>query len=355
MDIEQLLPAIKLNCNISDANFWGYHSICGLLMRMRELYLCEHSLMPWDTFPAEEMSAWITARENLWRELEDKEMQGLPLDGKTFDPFDVSGINMALKGSGLIYGSGYGVFHKPTFFLARLEANRELYDYEVHYAGREICRDLAAYPAMLQGRCIYIRLDIVRALIWDKFQTISARKDGGLMEDMFLQFGIRRAEPVSAGLFSRIEELCREAAEIFVMHETGEAFEADPSGEWLDILGAAPDKQCELYVRAAKDLLADTSEMGPLSSIIRDKNRPLLNVYMALLDGIRKEMFPEIRTAFLKFIGTGDWALMNGARISGYARARSLKDSVLSSWREHRDSPLVFSLIKGYFGGPAPG
>jgi len=35
MDIKKLIDQIKFNCNLSDARFWGYYSICGLLLRMR--------------------------------------------------------------------------------------------------------------------------------------------------------------------------------------------------------------------------------------------------------------------------------------------------------------------------------
>jgi hypothetical protein len=44
--MEQLLKTIKLNCHISDARYWGYFSICGLLMRMLDLYRSENGLKP---------------------------------------------------------------------------------------------------------------------------------------------------------------------------------------------------------------------------------------------------------------------------------------------------------------------
>ena len=34
----KLLDDIKYNCDVSDAQFWGYFSICGLLMRYRDLF-----------------------------------------------------------------------------------------------------------------------------------------------------------------------------------------------------------------------------------------------------------------------------------------------------------------------------
>ena len=35
-DIDTFIKQVKLNCNVSDAKFWGYYSICGVLMRYRE-------------------------------------------------------------------------------------------------------------------------------------------------------------------------------------------------------------------------------------------------------------------------------------------------------------------------------
>ena len=57
MDTEELIIQVKANCDIADAQSWGYYSICGLLMRLRELYRAEHCLMPWEEIPKEPMAA----------------------------------------------------------------------------------------------------------------------------------------------------------------------------------------------------------------------------------------------------------------------------------------------------------
>jgi hypothetical protein len=46
---ETLHKDIKFNCDVSDARFWGYFSICGLLMRYRDLYRSEQGLEPYRT------------------------------------------------------------------------------------------------------------------------------------------------------------------------------------------------------------------------------------------------------------------------------------------------------------------
>ena len=96
MDLERLIEQVKLNCNISDAKFWGYYSICGLLMRFRELYRHEESAAPWKGIPQELISEWIASREAQWKDLEDKELLPLEIDGKIYDPFEVDGVNRIL-------------------------------------------------------------------------------------------------------------------------------------------------------------------------------------------------------------------------------------------------------------------
>jgi len=46
-DIQSLACQIKHNCNISDARYWGMYSLCGLLLRLRELYKVEKGIRPW--------------------------------------------------------------------------------------------------------------------------------------------------------------------------------------------------------------------------------------------------------------------------------------------------------------------
>jgi hypothetical protein len=348
MELSEILLQVKHNCDISDAGSWGYYSICGLLMRLRELYFHEHGLVPWESVPMEEISSWIHERETLWQKLEDEELRAIVVQDASYDPFDVDGLNALLKGSGMIYGSGYGVLGKPTFFIAGLEGTKEILDYEVFFAGRELCRDLSAAPAMLQGRCIYIRYESIRSIIWDKFQTLRAGRYRGLIEEMFLHFGIRKSDDLTGAFPGKMEEMTRAVADIFVLHEVGEAFEDDYSDEWTEILNGGFDKQSELYIRAAKDILADTSDMGPLREIMDRRDEKLLKVYIAFLDGIRKELFPEIRNAFQQFVESRDWSLIVRARHSGYERARGLRDHVLALWREKGREAGVVGAVRKY-------
>ncbi|MCL5024379.1 MAG: hypothetical protein M1497_13635 [Nitrospirae bacterium] len=348
MDTNVLREQIKLNCTISDARFWGYYSICGLLMRLRELYRNEKSLMPWDGIRKEEMSEWIASRESQWKALENEDLRPLEIQGKVYDPFEVDGLNALLSSHGMVYGGGYGRFNKPTFFLARLEGKREYYDYLIHYTGREFSRDLSTSVAMLQGRCIFMRLEPLSALLWDKFQELRSRKFRGALGDAFSSRGIDGSLPPKE-VYGRIVALSRQVSELFVRHEIGEAFEDEEADAWLGILSQNADRATEFYLRGIKDVLADSSVMGPLRDIIERRERSEMSFYMVFLDGIRKSLFPEIMTAFQVFTEGGNWSVLEEARSRGYARTHALRKEVVGLWKEgkaEKIGPLIQERVK---------
>ena len=348
--IELFIRQVKFNCDISDAKFWGYYSICGLLMRYRDLYRSEHSLMPWDSIRHDEISNWIHGRESLWKELEFRELQRLIIEGHAFGPFDVNSINAALQESGLIYGAGYGIFHKPTFFVAELENVLELYDYRVYSAGRELCRDLAAAPAMLQGRCIYLRPDVISSFLWDRFEEMKSNRGGCFAEEVFSMYDIRRGDVHATELFGKIRHMTSDAVGIFLLHETGEAYEDIYSEDWHEILSCGCDKATELYLRGIKDIRADTSVMGPLKKIIETGDSRGLYLFLTFMDGIRRELFPEFRDAFQRFPASGTWSVLEEARKSGYARVDAFQSAIVSVWRREKGSAAVAGCVRELLG-----
>jgi hypothetical protein len=355
MDLKELIGQVKLNCTISDAKFWGYYSVCGLLMRMRELYLNEHSLMPWDNAPADEVSRWVSGREAQWGILEDERLREITVAGKLYDPFDAAALNLLLRDSRLVYGSGYAMFNKPTFFIADLIESRELLDYQVCFTGRELCRDLSAYAAMLQGRCIHVRYDVIKAIIFDRFQTMRSRRYGGVTEEMFRHYGIRKTDVLSRDLIGRFGDMTAAIGELFVRHEVGEAYEDERSEEWAGILLSCNDKYSELYLRGIKDLIADTSDMGPLRAIKAAGDEPLLYAYVGLLDGLRKELFPMIGNALQRFVETGEWVVIEEARERGYEKAKKWRESVLRLWNDGGMPAVKKYLVETFSRKPGTG
>ena len=120
IDIDSISSQVKHNCNISDAFHAGMFSICGLALRLRDLYKWEKGLPVWEESDSSEVLEWIEAKENRWEHYPENGFEELTINGRTFDSFDTVGINMILEPHHFFYGAGYARSLKPTFFLANI-------------------------------------------------------------------------------------------------------------------------------------------------------------------------------------------------------------------------------------------
>jgi hypothetical protein len=312
-----LIRDIKFNCDISDAQYWGYFSICGLLIRYRDLYRSEKGLGYSAEIGREDIGAWIQAKEAKWPELEEMPFRDLTLEGKRFDPFDPAGINHLLVPQGLVYGAGYGVYMKPTFFLARLVSIREVDGLTVYTADTELVRDLFTAAGMLQGTSILLRLEPLTMLLMSRFSSLNSRRSAAL-DDAFAQYAFPDRQIQDRTFEERLKGMALRYAEFILRHECAEAHEQVP--EWKNILGAAGDRKAELYVRAVKDLIADTSDHGPYRRMIETRDRGSLSLHLALAEGFPKVLFPEMKAAHARFLQDGDWEPIERARLAGRER-----------------------------------
>lgn len=328
---KNLREDIKFNCDVSDARYWGYFSVCGLLMRYRDLFRSERGLNPWSEINRTDITSWIARKESRWPELERLEFRDLAIGDKRYDPFAAAEINRALAGRGLVYGAGYAMYMKPTFFLAELRSVREVAGLTVYTAGREIVRDLFSSPGMQQERTVFIRMEPLVMLLLYKHGELNARK-ASLLEDAFSRYGFPMRQIIDSTFHLRMEEMAGRYAEILLAHEVAEAAEEVP--EWKDILvQVAGDRRLEHYLRAVKDLLADTSEQGPYSRIIQDRDQGALGLTIALTDGYRRTLYPEMRKAYEDLVLRHDWEAIGRARRSGYERFRSRRDEIVNQYR----------------------
>jgi hypothetical protein len=338
LDIEALSAQVKVNCDISDARFWGNYSICGLLLRLRELFRHEKGVKPWEEIPQEVISEWIAVKENLWREIEEKEFVNLSVQEAEISPFESEAINRFLEKGGLLYGAGLGVGMKPSFFLAELLSKESIDGYEVIIAGRELVRDLSVYPAMLQRDTIVARRDALAAVLWDKFEEIRPKKNNGSLLYAFSQYGIDPRDEANESLYTKIVQIADEEIGAYIYHEIGEAREgATLGGSWKEMLSGPLTRRAELFVRGIKDVLSDTSERGMLKYIIERRKKGSLGFYLSSLGGFRKMLFPEFQEMFLFFTEKEDWHLVEKARKKGYEKAGGLASSVLDIYRRHGD------------------
>lgn len=334
---------IKFNCDVSDAKFWGFFSICGLLLRYRDLYRSENNLKSWTNIRREDIAAWIDRKESRWPELEQKEFRDLIVRGKAFDPFDAAGINRAIGPEGLVYGAGYGMYMKPTFFLAELKSTNKVSGLVVHTSGTEYVRDLFTASAMLQGSTVFLRREPLSILLQYKFSEMNAKRNPAL-EDAFAHYGFPHRQLMDDTLEERLEALTDRYAEIILYHEIAEFKEDAPA--WKDILSAAGDRMNEHYLRAIKDLIADTSDHGPLRRIVETRDRGALGLSVALLEGYHRALFPELRDAHAEFLRNEDWVAIEKARESGYARFVLERERIVRMYKNSGDNDFGARLKK---------
>ncbi len=347
MSLDNIISQVKRNCNISDAKFWGEYSICGLLLRLRELYRSERGLKLWESIPHKEISEWMSEREILWRNLNDKNFEDIVIDEKAFGPFEVSRINTTLEKKNLIYGAGYGIRMKPSFFLADLISKRNIDGYIVYIAGSEYARDLADYPAMVQDGVIFARGDTTKLLLWGRFEELRLRDPKSPLVFAFSKYGITPDEEISDDLYHRVSLVAMSEIETYIYHELGEAIEGEKLGdEWKNLLIDLSGRKAEFFSRGIKDLLSDTSEQGMMKYIIENRREGSLGFYIVFLNGYRKLLFPEIINAFEKFIESGDWEFIEDARKIGYKKAKEYAERLLSIRRENADRTWISEYIE---------
>ncbi|MBI4848369.1 MAG: hypothetical protein HY808_07335 [Nitrospirae bacterium] len=325
-DINSIASQVKLNCNISDAKFWGYYQPCGLLLRMRDLYKIENSVKPWEKVETAKIADWIGKREKLWEELQLCDFQKIEINGKRYNPFDVKNINNALASRGLIYGAGYGNLLKPSFLLAEISERTLIGKHNIFIAGREIARDLSTSPAMLRGNTIVVRQQTMNLFFRDKFEEVMAGRCCGALFHAFSEYGIAKDEAARLSTEELEEKLTRithEEASVYIRHELGEAAQRRGLGKWWrELLLQLPYGRAELFLRGLKDVMSDTCDNGMLAYIIKNKKAGSLFFYVAMLGGFRRSIFSEIITAYEGFINTRDWGLIEKARAEGFKKAK---------------------------------
>lgn len=341
-DLDSIVVQVKNNCNISDARYAGLYSVCGLALRLRDLYKWEMNLKPWEERDPSEVLAWIGEREELWEGLADHDLAPIEVFGATYDPFDLGSINSLLEGQGLIYGAGYVHGLKPSFFLADIEERRNVDGYTVYILGRERARDLLTVPALSQDDCVLIKRESGELYLWD--QIFMIRKSGrDALRFALAALGIEEKDSSSVR---------RNLSKIFA-HEMGSYIRHEIAGledkifdrqVWQGIIASFPHTSIEIFARAVKDLLADTHETGTLRYIEREQKSASLAFYVAFLGGLTRELFPELSQSFRVFSRTGDWETVGRAITKGYHRGKGYAEKMVEIYeRGEKRGDLVWA------------
>ncbi len=307
--IEAVAEQVFRNCCISDARSAGLYSVCGLALRLRDLFKWEKGLPPWEERDSAEILDWIGEKEALWDRIAERRFSRLRLNGRRYDPFDTAGVNRILVPEGFYYGAGYAHSMKPTFFLAHIESRRKIDGVRVCILGRELARDLLTLPAMSQDEEVLIRCEAARLFLWD--QMLYVQKSGRIS----LAWALKAAglsDPKPETIRSHMDEVFAAARDLYVYHEIGELKNRTFDRErWRRIVAGFAHTPVELLARSLKDLLADTDPGGTLPRLIEERQVPAIGFYAAFIDGMARALFPQVRPAFVNFAKDGDWQALD--------------------------------------------
>jgi hypothetical protein len=257
---------------------------------MREQFRWEHELPLTAAPPRAELGRWMTEREVLWEDLESSAFAPIPVEGERYDPFDAGGVNRALVPQGLVYGAGLGRLGRPHFFLAELERAESRDGLTVLVSGCEYARDIVPLPGALQGDTVYVRRDALRRVLWDRIELWESRRYAGSLASALEAFGW------AEGRDAALERIVEAGLEQVILHEVGERAAADALGpEWEGMLGQLRDPRTEAVARAVRDNLADC--LSTLPALAGRADPGPLHLYLALFEGMRRELFPRLAGA----------------------------------------------------------
>lgn len=334
MDLNVFSRQVRKNCDITDARYAGLYSVCGLAMRLRDLYKWEHDIPFWQEGDADRVLDWIGTKEATWEAVMSEEFAPLQINGSRFDPFDSRGINAALNPHGFYYGAGYAHSLKPTFFVAQIVETTLAAGHTVWHLGREHARDLLTLPAFSQDGQIVLRNEAGRMFLWDQIMYIN--KAGRRPLALAMQAcGVPDAEPET--LRSHIDKVLDAQQMVYLWHEVGELEEQIfDRHQWRKILADHPHTVVELFARALKDILADTGARGALSVILAHRNAAALGLYMAFGKGLFPVMCSELVGAFDRFISNSEWAVLESAAREIRRKATAYTHQVLDIYHGGR-------------------
>jgi hypothetical protein len=297
-NLPQLASVVQRNCDISDARHAGDYGMCTFLLKMREYYRWENELPFARSLPRDELGEWLKTREQAWGGMEADAFAPLPLERGALDPFDAAAANRELLPQGCVYGAGYGRMGKPVFFLGELLRVEERAGLTIRISSCEYARELAAPPAMLQGRTIFVRLESVRRYLWEKIEEWQWRKQGGAMARVLASYDFL-ADPESA-----LARMAGNEMESMILHEIGEATAGELlGGAWDEMILSVAGTPAEIEARAVRDLLADCLQTLP--ALIERANLPALHFHFATFDAPRRQLFPQALEAYEEFLRSG--------------------------------------------------
>lgn len=328
LDLSALIDTVQKNCMIADARHARDMTMCTFLLEMREYYRWEMEIPYGARLPKDELGDWLNARESEWNAVEEEDFAPLPLSETGIDPFEANDVNRALIPQGLVYSSGLGRFRKPHFVLAELKRAEVREGVQVLVAGCEYARDLIAPPAAMRDGAIFLRMDAVRRLLWNKYEEWQWKEKDSALGRAFAHYDFER--DIERGL----DRMAEAESEAMILHEIGEARAEKLLGtEWNAMLGQLNSKHAELLVRAVRDHLADC--LVTLPTLLERDAVGSLHFYLANLSGLRRALFPALQQAYEAWLRDGDASRLTALARKGEAHWHAIARHLATAY--HRD------------------
>jgi len=320
-NLPQLARTVQHNCNISDARHAADYGLCTFLLKMREYYRWENALPFSRTLPRDALGDWLSAREQHWSAIEADAFQPLPLADGEVEPLAADIVNRALLPQALVYSAGYGPLRKPVFFLGELLRIEQRAGFTILISSCEHARELAAPPAMLQGRTIFVRLESVRRTLWEKIEEWRWRPQDQRMARALASYDF------AADGEAALQRMADNEMETMILHELGEAMAGELLGaDWQEMVASLESPRSEVAARAIRDLLADC--LSTLPALLQRANLPALHFHFATYDATRRHLYPQALQAYEHFVRTGAldrlWHAVHEGKDRWLAQARAL-------------------------------
>jgi hypothetical protein len=331
--VSALAETVQYNCHVSDARHGADDSLCVYLMKMREYFRWEKHLPYGASLEREQVGEWLQAREQLWEELEEAEMQPIEIDGERYDPFDAEAINTRLAPLGLVYSGGLGNRAKPHFVLGALEQHRCSEGYSVFVVADEYARDLTAPPAMTLGRTIFVRREALRRYLWEKLEGWRWNRPDTALGRAFACFDFEDA------LEPSLDAMTERELKTLLLHEQGEYAAGQRLGaDWNALLMELAHTPGELMARAVRDHLADC--LVTLPALADTGESSSLHFYIGTLSGMRRHLFPTLSDAYATWLEDRDRGAFTRAADQGRAHWERVAEAMLRLYRRHHgDGP----------------
>jgi hypothetical protein len=353
--LREFINQVKWNCRLASAGGAGAYSLCGLVLRLRQLYKWEHRLKPWQEPEPAAVLTWVEEQERVWETLEDAPWSTLAWGRDTFEPQEVDAVNRRLLPLGLAYGAGLSRGLQPTFFLGELAEARRQGELTILILGPEMARDLDGTPALCQGSLIYARQEALGFYVWDRLtDPIQQNKE-------FLKIALAGYRLTLQDLLrdpeahqERFRALLAGELEAAIRHEIGEALEPSLRFALPLILSSYPQTRVEHWARGLKDALAEVNEWGRLAYLIETRNLSSLALMLAWRPGLYPLLMPELEPPCRGVATQVNWEALEEARKQALMRLRRIAAG-LTALLESRDTishPQILQRIEEQYLAP---